>query len=87
MGLPCDSINYHIERSLRLEAKLRELVEAAEWRDECQGAKDHCFWRREDYADRSDGWNRWDHSVVMAMDNLDRAEADYQAALKAAKED
>ena len=67
------------------EGKLGELAEAAEWRDECQGAKDHCLWRREDYFAGDDRWDRWDHSFIMAIDYLDRAEADYQAALKAAK--
>ena len=68
-----------------LEDRLRGLVEATEWRDECLSAKNYCFYRRDDYADRSDRWQRWDRSLGIAIDYLDNAQDDYDAALAAAK--
>ena len=58
----------------RAEAKLRELADAAEWRDECEEDRAITSW-----------WNGKNYANFLCYVN--RAEADYQAALKAAKEE
>lgn len=70
-----------------LSAKLRELVEAAEWRDEVSEARRYCYWRKkEDYYPNDRRRSRWTESLWHATQLLDDAFAAYQAALKAAKE-
>ena len=78
-----DQLEQDVENA---RAKLRELAEAAEWRDECRKAKDYCFSRRGDYKYGRSRWERWDRSFLIAKNYLDHAEADYHAALNAAKE-
>lgn len=75
-----------IKERNRAEAKLRELAEAAEWRDECDEARRYCFWRREDYSRTNKHWHRWGESLWHAIQLLDEAEAAYQAAALKAKE-
>lgn len=69
-------------RALIAEAKLRELAEAAEWRDECNALySEMCQdWLCDDEAPESPDW------MESIFDILEAAESAYQAALKAAKE-
>jgi hypothetical protein len=69
-----NSLNHAHERIRELEARLRELADAAEWRDECQ----HFF---DDVSDNLSSEIYW-----MVLAHLTAARAAYQAALKAAKE-
>ena len=64
----------------QLRAKLRELVKAAEWRDELV-----CFYttpRTDKIRNKNGWWDRFDYENCRKAD----AEAAYQAALKTAKE-
>jgi hypothetical protein len=76
------------------EAKLRELAEAAEWRDECVAAVAHCLYRRESCwkmvsvsIDPSGYRKRWEKAVDHAKMLAEAAEVAYQAAIGAAKEE
>lgn len=64
------------------EAKLRELVEAAEWRDECNALYSEMYhdWLCDDGSSESQNW------MESIFDISEVAETAYQAALKAAKE-
>jgi len=66
----------------RLNAKLRELAEAAEWRDECNALYSEMYqdWLCDDEASESQDW------MESIFDISEAAETTYQAALKAAKE-
>ena len=82
------SVNWLSARIRELEAKLRELAEAAEWRDECREAEDFCHTQLKLYYLRLASWRwrvRWDRSYQHSGKLLVRAESDYQAALDAAK--
>jgi hypothetical protein len=74
MGLPGDNKEYWINRALALDAKLRELVEAAEWLDSF------------DMADP--WWEEYAYDSIQMGEirrSLGSAENAYYAALKAAK--
>jgi hypothetical protein len=63
-----------------LQAKLRELVEAAEWRDECNDLY------TEMHIDWLDGKPEAPRMMDSVFEISEEAEDAYQAALKAAKE-
>lgn len=65
-------------------ARIRKLVEAAEWRDECLEAKEWCEWMK--VAEWTPGGcKRWEKSYDHSIKILESAEAAYQAALEASK--
>jgi len=78
------------QRAERAEAKLRELAEAAVWRAECLEAADHCFMQRNTFVYskkdiwKRSFWERWNRSYRHSTKLFKQANADYQAALKAA---
>jgi hypothetical protein len=71
------------EQKCRAEAKLRELVEAAEWRDECNALYSGMYqdWLCDD--DEVSESQDWMESI---FDISEAAETAYQAALNAARE-
>lgn len=88
-SLPDNFYELYKQEQARAEdykAKLRELVDATEWREEVSEARRYCHWRREDYYSTDKRWHRWNESLWHSIQLLDEAEAAYQAALKAAKE-
>jgi len=76
------------QRAEQAEAKLRELAEAAAWRAECLEAVDYCLKQRNAciYINNTSEsfWERWSRSFWHSTKLFEQAEADYQAALKAA---
>lgn len=73
------------DRIERVEARIRKLVEAAEWRDECLEAKDWCY-RMKVAEWTPGGCKRWEKSYDHSIKILESAEASYQTALAAAKQ-
>ena len=74
---------YNQDRADRAEAKLRELIEAAEWRDECNALYSGMYqdWLCDD--DEVSESQDWMESI---FDISEAAETAYQAALNAARE-
>ncbi|RKY05766.1 MAG: hypothetical protein DRP66_10200 [Planctomycetota bacterium] len=78
---PLQEIEELKTRAERAEAKMRKLSEAAAWRDECNAI---ASWF--ELPSISTLTDQWDDADAEFANTKSKAEADYQAALKAAME-
>jgi len=83
-------IQAEVTEAFEAKTKLHKLAETMAWRAECDEAASYCFGKRNDFAvigndtQRREFWERWDKSFRHSTKLFKQANADYQAALKAA---
>ena len=70
-------------RAEQAEAKLRNLAQAEVWRNRCFNAMDRYLSKRNTYVYKSKDWKRWNRAFWRAVNLLEKAKENYQAALKA----